>query len=592
MSKWICFLFLIAQLNGYQAVFAENETASSSSQTDVNTRADLGSELGKTSSSYVPNPDPLDPLPLKQESLKEDEEPVLDDIKQILNSPLKKKKKVTSPQGSSNGTEHTTADGGVVGREEADATTLSGSDPQTAKKKSSSVKSSKKISVKKLNRATSPSVSSRSPDDPDLNLENKFHRIYQAYNSQPTSSTEWSKVNEGRESHELIVEPGNTLDGISRMLFGDSKFWPKIWSLNNPGILNPHQIYPGFKLYFYPGTQSEVPAVSTVKKQNLKENSVVSLSKNSNILTAGKNPDGREYGYQNTELNKITTYSDTSKIEKPQPIPGSLPEHFDKNYFKKSGQITPVIRLQHYQQIPDSIPTNPYILTSSLLQPDFKVAESQIEKIMCRDNQYIQLVEKLNLSASPGSYKIVESKLVGVNRFKKTNIYRVIGTAEINANSSMRIKGCKNLVNSDALIVSEEKLSQLAPPTETFDRDATIVESLNNDNQAFFHENQFVVLSSANAGFAPGQDLNVYSESEGAVVGQLKVLQVMGTLSVGYIRDLQNIIQFGDQVQIAGGVSDGLPATEPFDSMPSLDPLPQDLNLDHSSSSDDGDLTL
>jgi len=50
-------------------------------------------DLQKESSSFVADPDPLDPLPVKKESLKEDEEPVLEDIKSVLNSPTKKKTK-------------------------------------------------------------------------------------------------------------------------------------------------------------------------------------------------------------------------------------------------------------------------------------------------------------------------------------------------------------------------------------------------------------------------------------------------------------------------------------------------------------------
>ena len=44
------------------------------------------------SSSFMGDPDQLDPLPVNRENLKEDEEPVLDDIRQVLNAPAVKKK--------------------------------------------------------------------------------------------------------------------------------------------------------------------------------------------------------------------------------------------------------------------------------------------------------------------------------------------------------------------------------------------------------------------------------------------------------------------------------------------------------------------
>lgn len=620
MSKWICFLFLILKVGGYETVLAQGsaDAAARATTADSAARSDLEAELGKTSSSFVPNPDPLDPLPLKQESLKDDDEPVLEDIKQILNSPLKKKKAASPAKDSAANAEGTDSPMAKPSAVEADGEKL----PQLNQARDA--KKKKRSSPKTKNQTSTQNSVPRSPDDPDFKLETRLHEIYKTYNAEPTSPTEWSRVNEGRSSHELVVEPGNTLDGISRMLFGDSKFWPKIWSLNNPGILNPHQIYPGFKLFFYPGTEMDAPAVSINKsavskskpsddfnsqeKANIKERTVFNFGRD-RILTTGKNPDGRDYGYQNTELNKIMGYSDNSEMQKPQPLPRSLPEHHDKNYFRKSGQVSPVIRLRKHQQIPDAIPANPYILTVSTLETDYRVADSQIEKLVCRDNQYIQTVDKKNLSAMPGLYKIVESLPAGKNRFKKTNIYRVIGTAEIGEDNSMRIKGCNNLVNSDALLVSEDKLSQLTPPTETFAQDGTIVESLNNENQGYFNENEFVVISSANAGFAQGQDLNVYSESEGAIVGKVKVLQVLGTLAIGYVQDVQSVIQFGDQLQIAGGGLNSPAALSPLDS-PSLDSLPpldpvvdpmldpkqsdtsHEMNLDQSTGSSEDELSL
>ena len=54
---------------------------------------------------------------------------------------------------------------------------------------------------------------------------------------------------------------GDTLSGISKRLFNDSSYWPKIWEINNENVKNPHFIYPGNALVFTPGTATSLPSV-------------------------------------------------------------------------------------------------------------------------------------------------------------------------------------------------------------------------------------------------------------------------------------------------------------------------------------------
>jgi hypothetical protein len=54
------------------------------------------------------------------------------------------------------------------------------------------------------------------------------------------------------------VKPGDTLWDLSSRLLNNPWYWPKIWSYN-PEITNPHWIYPGNTLRFFPGTD-EAPA--------------------------------------------------------------------------------------------------------------------------------------------------------------------------------------------------------------------------------------------------------------------------------------------------------------------------------------------
>lgn len=56
------------------------------------------------------------------------------------------------------------------------------------------------------------------------------------------------------------VSPGDTLWDISRTFLGNPEYWPRLWSINDY-ITNPHWIYPGNRIAFRLGTDTEPPVV-------------------------------------------------------------------------------------------------------------------------------------------------------------------------------------------------------------------------------------------------------------------------------------------------------------------------------------------
>lgn len=102
--------------------------------------------------------------------------------------------------------------------------------------------------------------------EPDFGKEERFHRIYKKYNEQPTSEEAWEKVLSGRKANSYSVQNKDTLWDISNTLFGDSNYWPKVWSYNTDDIQNPHEINPQQSIKFYPGTMSEAPTVGLADK--------------------------------------------------------------------------------------------------------------------------------------------------------------------------------------------------------------------------------------------------------------------------------------------------------------------------------------
>ena len=73
---------------------------------------------------------------------------------------------------------------------------------------------------------------------------------------------------EGEAPEEYIVEYGDTLFDICSQLLGEGGYWPKLWSLNNY-IKNPHFIWPGMRLRFYPGDEEDPPFIEIVQEDEV-----------------------------------------------------------------------------------------------------------------------------------------------------------------------------------------------------------------------------------------------------------------------------------------------------------------------------------
>lgn len=78
---------------------------------------------------------------------------------------------------------------------------------------------------------------------------------------QPIPDERWREIAGTRIQENYSIIKGDTLYDISNRLFGDPRYWPKIWALNNKSITNPHLIRPGTTIAFLPGTGSSLPEV-------------------------------------------------------------------------------------------------------------------------------------------------------------------------------------------------------------------------------------------------------------------------------------------------------------------------------------------
>ncbi len=78
----------------------------------------------------------------------------------------------------------------------------------------------------------------------------------------PVTDESWKNIAGDKISEKYVITKGDTLYDISKRLFGDSKYWPKIWAINNETVSNPHLIFPGKQLVFIPGTGSSLPELT------------------------------------------------------------------------------------------------------------------------------------------------------------------------------------------------------------------------------------------------------------------------------------------------------------------------------------------
>jgi len=553
------------------------------SQTDGKNK--LSDELSKESSNFVGQPDPLDPLPQKQESLKEDEEPVLEDIKQVLDKPIKKapkeKKAVVEalpPAAESNAAaeppppeiQPSEPVPAVDPAPEQVATPVEAPAEPPVKKVKKIIR--KKI-VKSENADNAVSAQATSnPDDPDLTLERRLYRYRVGITGDVAETTdqEWMKFYDLSQVKEYEIQPGNNLESISLLFFGDRKYWPKIWSLNNPKILNPHFIYPGAVIRFFPGTVDTLPAAiidspqasedsELVQENQIAGSQMTDYKRGTNINdlifkdtmpTFGQSPDGRSYKRQNTEIEKLSLSKNNAMMDKPQPLPQTFKMHVDYTYFNRIKKLADMkVDKQLIQRPKIIIPRNLYYLSSESLAGDYKIKSESSTETKCFENQYIGKVTKLNSEAAAGRYAIVEKfEPVISSYFKSTYIYKIVGHANIYDDLSMRISNCNSLINSDAVLVKESRLQQLKEPTEKYEGELRIVGGLEFSKQAVFNTAQFVVLSQGADGSSAGQDLDVYSNLVGGVVARLKVVQNVGSLSIGYITAVKNVVNLGDKV--------------------------------------------
>ena len=158
-------------------------------------------------------------------------------------------------------------------------------------------------------------------DENNHSYESYLNRLYKNYYQEPISEEQWKGVVKDRESKSYNIQKGDTLWDISRILFGDPFYWPKLWSLNSY-ITNPHFIREGNTLQIYLGSTTDAPSISLEDSPSSSSSSSSSLSSPSpspSFSTSSSSLDDSQFMQEGTEegnLSSSVSFSD---------LPPSLP---------------------------------------------------------------------------------------------------------------------------------------------------------------------------------------------------------------------------------------------------------------------------
>ncbi len=188
----------------------------------------------------------------------------------------------------------------------------------------------------------------RTPEQDSLLLANTLKAI---------PDEEWRTIAGSRVEEKLEIQRGDTLFGISARLFGDAKYWPKIWALNASTITNPHLIRPGNFVSFLPGSGTELPAVaiqtSGVADAIPHGSSAPQLaeeepSRDTDVADAirvrrGRSQEWRKLSRQPWEFVEDTTPKtvDRTGLDKRSRVRKGTPEGFELQFFATGDPVTP-----------------------------------------------------------------------------------------------------------------------------------------------------------------------------------------------------------------------------------------------------------
>lgn len=386
--------------------------------------------------------------------------------------------------------------------------------------------------------------------EPNVHLEEKFNRIYEQYNKVETPIENWEKIVGSRKSEVYVVQSGDTLWDISKTLFGDPFFWPKIWALNKETIYNPHEIDPKMNIRFFPGSEGLVPSLSMVNKGDAPEAPPEDTINKSQKDSAEKKEE-ESAGPKDRKVSFGTT-----------PIPKSFPDYFVRSP-RNEKSIT--LEEREFKQVEPSVSLE-FVLKEAEIEGAGKIAETEMGSKSAAIYQYIYV--KLNEGNAQHYTVLKPSKdLIDVSNPERTvHLYEVQGEIEVlnrvNAEENVYraiVKKARAFVSSGSILIPGSMRTVTAEAgEEVSSAQAQIIGNLN-DNR-LVAKNTFVVINQgASSGYTQGKVLPIYmntnNRNEKSLVtenqqkiGKIKIVDASENYSVGYVLKIYEQVYVKDYV--------------------------------------------
>jgi hypothetical protein len=435
--------------------------------------------------------------------------------------------------------------------------------------------------------------------DPDYIKENRFHNIYKKYNEQPTSVESWEKALGMRRAETYRVQKGDTLWDISSTLFGDSQFWPKVWSLNKGSILNPHEINPAMAIQFFAGDMQDAPTLELASADTVQKD------EKTVVVDTG---DG------NKEVVAMPPARRTTPVLKH--LPNSIPQ-YAATIVQKDPKVQMDLR-------PNAFPAGPeylgYYLTDTPVEGSGKITGTEIDGKTAAEFQYVYVT----MMGTPEKHYVVEKNVGKVpdpahkNRFGQMVEYQAEIEIMERVNSDKNIyrafvtKTITPLEVGAVVVPGRLPIIDPAATPVTSGVGGKIIGGQYEKSRALFGSTALIFLDAGSQqGLQLGQSMNIIADEKlrntktpvqvnERVIGTAKIVRLSPGFATAYVTRSTNDIMPGDfvgttQAHASAGPVDSFDSKsnggdsdleKEFDSMPDEPAAPSD------SGSDEGELEL
>ncbi|MFN7730127.1 MAG: LysM peptidoglycan-binding domain-containing protein [Bdellovibrio sp.] len=450
----------------------------------------------------------------------------------------------------------------------------------------SSVKSRLQVKTLILALSLGMPLVARAEDAPDLKRERRLFQNYQMFNLKPTAQEQWQEAISGVSEQSYQIQQGDTLWDISETFFGDTEFWPKIWSLNKEGIFNPHAIEPGDQIQFVPGTLGEAPNFGASPGETSGSGTSLGDARTTNekdqplTVRAGSGEDADRVAKESDAIRQKKPQfieADLSNVELPTPfvkksvrgavnLPQSLPTwkmrvNADRQY---QFEIRPVSRNPGASEIT----LLSYLSEENTNAIEGEIVEAEAGMHAAHDNQYV--VVKAKGAAAGQKFLVIRDAGTLKAGERVGTIHQIDGevTLQETVNASEGLyRAIVNRAYSPVLVGSKLSSGEVQRVVVDdagvggggSDGAAKVLGGPESESREIFGPGQLLFLDAgASGGLAPGQTLNIYrressrTETETKqlenprLIGTVRVLQTSPGFATAYVSSAIEAIHVGD----------------------------------------------